>query len=74
MVKIKFTPVAIGIIIEKLFVDRALKNANAERIIRIKAAIKVTFRTSLNHSPKVSRLLPFNCHLIRAAPETFRAA
>jgi len=70
----KFMPVAMGITVEKLFVDNALKNASAENTINKKAAIKGRLSTSFSHSLTVSRLLPFRCHLIKAAPETFKAA
>jgi hypothetical protein len=63
-----------GTINEKLFVDRALKKASAENIIKRKARTKGRLNISLNHSLIVSKLLPFNCHLIRAAPETLKVA
>ena len=74
MVNMKLIPVAMGMIIEKLFVESALKKARAESMIRTKAATNVRFKTSFNHSPTDSKLLPFNCHLIRAAPETLSKA
>ncbi|GAA4439461.1 hypothetical protein GCM10023188_35840 [Pontibacter saemangeumensis] len=70
----KLTPVAIGMINEKLFVDSALKNASAERMIKRKAKIKGRLSISFSHSLRDSRLLPFSCHLINAAPETLKAA
>jgi hypothetical protein len=63
-----------GIINEKLFVDNALKKASAEKTINRKAMIKGKLNISFNHSFRVSRLLPFNCHFINAAPETLKAA
>ena len=72
IVRIKLIPVAIGITREKLFVDKALKNERAENTINIKATIKGMLSTSFNHSLTVPRLFSFKCHLIKAAPETFK--
>ena len=74
MVKIKLMPVANGIISEKLFNDNALNMARAENTIRPKARIKGILSNKLNHSFTVTSVLPFNCHLIKAAPDTLKEA
>ncbi len=73
MVKMKFMPVASGMMSEKLLVDRALKRASAERTISKKEAIKGIFSKNSNHSCMLARLFPLSCHLINAAPETFKS-
>ena len=67
-------PVAIGMIKEKLLVERALNNASAESMISKKAITNGGFNKNFNQSLSVTRLLPLNCHLINAAPETLKAA
>jgi hypothetical protein len=63
-----------GIIIEKLVVESALKKARAENTINRNARKKGTLNISSNHSFNVSKLLPFNCRLINVDPDTLKAA
>lgn len=74
MVKIKLIPVAKGMMSEKLFNDKALNIAKAEKTIKLKANTKGTLINNPNHSFTVERVLPFNCHFIKAAPDTLNEA
>jgi len=67
-------PVAIGIINENWLVDKALKRNIADNTINEKAIIKFKLKISLCHSFQIDKVLPRNCNLIIAAPETLHAA
>lgn len=73
-VKRKFTPVAIGMINEKLLKDNALNRAKAEAKINTNAIMNGRLNKNWIQSLRPCRSRPFNCHLIRAAPETFNIA
>jgi hypothetical protein len=70
----KLMPVANGMIKEKAFVESALNKANAENTINRKATTKGTLSTNKSHSLMSVKALFRNCHLIKAAPVTLKAA
>lgn len=74
IVNIKLTPAETGITKVKLAVDNALNITNAEANMMTNAPITCTFSKKWNQSIKEFNTLPFNFHLIRAAPDTFSKA
>jgi hypothetical protein len=74
MVRMKLIPVAMGIINEKLSVESALNKASAENRMRAKALRKGILKTNEIHSLILVKAFPLNCPLIKAAPETLKAA
>lgn len=67
-------PVAKGIIRENSFVESALNKAKAEKTINRKATMKFGLNINTIHSLMSVKVLFRNCHLINAAPVTFKAA
>src|SRR5688572_5315818 len=74
IVRIKFIPAETGITNVKFAEDKALNMTSAEAKMITKAPITCAFSKNWNHSLKELRPLPFNFHLMMAAPETFSRA
>lgn len=74
MVKIKLMPAETGITKVKLAADSALNITNAETNIITNAPITCIFSRNWSQSENAFKTLPFNFHLIIAAPDTFSKA